>query len=812
MNAKPMIFACIFQARAVSSRARACLSLMLVWLSMLPLAHAEFASTPRPVAEGIFVSWLHDETNGISVDQLMLGYTMEPMHSQTASFGRRTGTLWLKAEVPPHPKGDAYTLEISYPHLREIDLYWVKDGKLIATRKGGYHVENSKDLPCRGFCYLVPEADSTPLTLFMAVKSDSPILVPMHFYDRVSLQWHTRTSHILLGIFYGTFAVMFFFNLFVYFSTRAKEYLFYGAYLASLCVWVASHDGTLRDYVLSTDSWANDYRFHFLVTLVGIVAGGMFSQAFLNTRLYAPRCDSVLTVLNSAGVVAIGWLLVAGDTFWGPTINVLTLLLSVTIITSAIVELRRGVIMARFFLVAWVSVVTGSVLWVLTLVGILPYVRGAAFYVHLGCFFETILLSMALADRINQLQDERNRLQNLAKQRLEETNRTLEISNRFKDEFLSTVSHELRTPMNGVIGSTELLRMTSLTEEQNSYLTNISRSSQNMMRLVEDILTYTQIDAERYVIDSKPINFTQLFEDLCSQFRARAQSQHLTFSSHIAQDVPRYLDGDAAKLKLVIQHLLDNACKFTEQGGIKVSASAISTPPNKPEGSVWLRISISDTGCGVPKHMHDTVFELFRQADGTMTRKQGGLGIGLALCKRIVVLMGGIMEFHSDVQRGTDVHLFVPFKPSSAPTSNATPLATTDLDINASKTIMVVEDNQVNRMVLEGILKKLGYGHISAVNGKEAVEILQTTEVDLIFMDCQMPVMDGYEATRLIRASGKTGVQLPIVAVTANSNPGDRETCIECGMNDFVAKPYTQRDISNALNYWLSPLRQTATP
>ncbi len=771
-----------------------------------------FSAVPVQANEGAFDSWLHDQKNEVGIHQLLQGYAMQPMKSHTASFGRRDGTLWLKAEVPAHPGDDNYTLEISYPHLRELDLFWVSKGELIATRQGGYHVANGKDLPCRGFCFLVPDAGGAPLTLYLAIRSDSPILVPMHFHDRVGLQWHTRTSHILLGVFYGTFAVMLLFNLFLYFSTRAKEYLYYGAYLASLCVWVASHDGTLRDYVLPFDSWANDYRFHFLVTLVGVVAGGMFSQSFLNTRLHAPRCDVVLTALIGAGGLSIVWLLIDDESFWPPTVNVLTLLLSATVITSAILELRRGVMMARFFLVAWVSVVTGSVLWVLTLVGILPYLKGAAFYVHVGCFFETILLSMALGDRINHLQDERNRLQNLAKQRLEETNRTLEISNRFKDEFLSTVSHELRTPMNGVIGSTELLRMTTLTEEQNSYLNNVNRSSQNMMRLIEDILTYTQIEANRYVIDSKAINFTQFFEDLCSQFRARAQSQQLTFSSHIAQDVPRYLEGDAAKLKLVVHHLLDNACKFTDQGGIKVSACAVSTPANKPDGAVWLRISISDTGCGVPKHMHDTVFELFRQADGTMTRKQGGLGIGLALCKRITVLMGGILEFHSDVQRGTDVHLYLPFKPAVAPVQNVTPIASSDIASHAGKTIMVVEDNQVNRLVLEGILRKLGYGFISAVNGREAVEMLKTTDVDLILMDCQMPVMDGYEATRVIRASGRTSAQLPIVAVTANSNPGDRETCIECGMNDFLAKPYTQRDISNALDYWLSDRKQAATP
>lgn len=747
--------------------------------------------------------YLHDESSQYGIDDLLQNVKMMPSTLETPSFGRLKGTLWLQAEIAANPSHIDYTLEISYPHLRDIELYWVQNGKLILESRGGYESLATEDLPCRGFCFYVPDAAEAPLTLYMAVRSDSPILVPMHFYNRAELQQYTRTSHMILGVFYGTFLVMFFFNLFLYFSTQAKEYLLYDVYIASLGVWVASHDGTLRDYVLTPGSWFAGYQFHFVVTLWGVVAGGMFSQAFLNTRVHAPRCDTVFGVLILVGLSSILWILITGDTFFAPMVNLLTLFMSATAIISAIIELRRGVIMARYFLVAWVSVVAGSLMWVLTLTGLIPFMKGAAFYVHLGCFFETILLSLALGDRINQLQDERNRLQTLAKTQLEDTNRKLAISNRFKDEFLSTVSHELRTPMNGVIGSSELMKMTPLTEEQNSYLTNINRSSQNMMRLIEDILTYTQLDAGRYSVESKSINFTQLFEDLSSQFRGRAQSQGLSFSSHISPDVPRYIEGDASKLLLILNHLLENACKFTDQGSIQISATRVPAPTRPLEGSQWIRFSISDSGCGVPKHMQDTVFELFRQGDGSMTRKQGGLGIGLALCKRITLIMGGILEFHSDTQRGTDVHVFLPFKLGKAVIRPQVPSPVLALNTEQRKKVMVVEDNHVNRMVLEGILKKLGYTTVCAANGQEAVNQLKDAAVDLVFMDCQMPVMDGYEATRQIRQMGQATAQLPIVAVTANSNPGDREHCLECGMNDFIAKPYTQRDVANALDYWL---------
>ncbi|CBL44916.1 Probable sensor histidine kinase [gamma proteobacterium HdN1] len=804
---------------------------------------------------------------------------MNPAEHATASFGRHEGTVWIRATLQHLRTQEIDTqgtdsqkplfLEISYPHLKDIKLYWAQNSKIIQTRHGGYSQTSSRDLPCQGFCFRIPQVqEDLPLTLYIAVQSNSPIIVPLRIFDEATLLRHTRISHIVLGIFYGSFVVMFFYNLFIYSSTRAREYLLYDLYLITLCLWVASHDGTLRDLVLPNFSWSYSYHFHVLLTLLGAIAGGYFSKSFLDTRTHAPRLNALFSVLLSFGMICVLWVLAAKNEFPTGIANLLTVALSATAIISGIVELRRGVSMARYFLVGWISVVTGSTLWVLTLSGILPYIHGAMLYVHIGCLLETVLLSLALADRINQLQAERARLQQQAKALLEDTNRKLALSNRFKDEFLSTISHELRTPMNGIIGSSELLKMTHLDDEQNNYLHQIARSSQGMMRMVEDILAYTQLNTDRHSFEQKPVNITRLFEELCSHFRARSQAQRLSFSSHFSPDLPRFVRGDAGKIDMILRHLLDNACKFTENGGIRFSATKIAPLAKDPQGAIWIRFSISDTGHGVPKELHESVFEMFRQVDASMTRKQGGLGIGLALCKQIVVRMRGKLEFLSDVNHGTDVHVYLPFQPVTAQelesipsilpsalfqtshprnpiqeshasqekrakqgvepasenahqsddslTNNAlaplsintsTPAAAvTEQPIEAPQArILIVEDNQVNYLVLEGILRKLGHIPIAANNGKEALSILKAITPDLIFMDLQMPVMDGFEATEAIRKLPPPKGNLPIVAVTANSDADNRERCTKCGMNGVIGKPFTRKDIKNALDLWLAP-------
>jgi len=251
---------------------------------------------------------------------------------------------------------------------------------------------------------------------------------------------------------------------------------------------------------------------------------------------------------------------------------------------------------------------------------------------------------------------------------------------------------------------------------------------------------------------------------------------------------------------------LDNAVKFTENGNVTLSITPLlsaKTNPNNDDGTstIGLRFSIQDTGCGVPIEQQQTIFESFKQVDSSLTRRQGGLGIGLALCKRVVDILHGTLTFDSTPGIGTNVSVDLSVGiPESQDTLSLQPASTST--VPPGTRVLVVEDNYVNKLVISGILKKMDLAVFSCNNGQEAVDFANYNEVDLILMDCQMPVMDGYEATRLIRKASGPMAQVPIIAVTANANPGDHLLCLEAGMNDYLKKPITHSLLAEKISKW----------
>lgn len=607
----------------------------------------------------VIEEWMLPQTPLRSAEEVRKADGWRPLEGRLYSFGRHAGQIWLRTTIDASRcHGGDCVLELPYPHLRDVNVFWHAGDTLLMRQHGGY-ASPTGDIPCRGDCFTVP-AHQAPLTLTVGVVTDSPLLVPMQLHDRASLYRHMRTNHLLLGVFYGTFFVMCCYHAFLFASTRHREYLLYVGYIASMGLWCASHDGNLRDYLLIRDSWYASYHFHYALTLATLVAGAAFGRRFLNTRSHLPIADRLLVVLMASGLIGMAIILSVGEVAIPFLVSLLTLSLAVTFIVTAVLELRRGVRMARYFLIGWLALALGSLWWVLTLNGVLPYTDVSVYSVHLGGMLETVLLSLALGDRINSMERERTRLRRLAKNHLEEANRKLAASNRFKDEFLSNVTHELRTPMNGVLGSAELLQSTRLDSEQSEYLATLFQSGNLMIKVIDDLLTYTQLSAGRYSLRREPIAMADLFrksleqaEDTCTQKRVRLKVER-------DASLPAWLKGDAEKLELIMAHLLDNACKFTKEGDISVTIAQSTSVPGKRHADCWLGIRIRDTGCGIDTALQKKIFEGFHQEDGSMSRRQGGLGIGLALCQQIVKLLGGSLELRSEKRLGTDVTVKIP--------------------------------------------------------------------------------------------------------------------------------------------------------
>lgn len=736
---------------------------------------------------GLHADYLEDRSGDISIQDLISpenSYSWKKNTSETPNFAFSNSVYWLRLTFHSKLPADAsFLFEIAFPLQDYIDYYAVgPKGITKEVHTGDRRPFSTREIDYRNFLFPLNISTKNQQTVYIRLDTADGLHepFPMILWDSQEFTLQHGIRSLGLGLYFGIMLVMALYNLFVYVSMRDQTYLYYVTYILGFSAWLFSYYGFSFQYL-----WPNSPKLGnqsiVVLTCVWTSFMSLFVRSFLDSPQYLPWFDRyikiyialmILTVLISFyGNYSLGILSVIG----------LGIPAAIAGIVAGLSSWKAGYRPARFFLLAWSALLISLVIFCLKISGALPTIWIIERSIQIGSAIEVVLLSLGLADRINALRKEKFTAQ-------KESIEAYESSLKLKSDFITSISHELRTPMNAILGGVELAKTNDA--KVSAEPLNIIRSGANdMMRLVDDILIHTELQSGQLKMKNESSQVSFAIDRLVEHYKALCNERNLTFSYAVNSNVPSWIITDRYKLTVILTKLLDNAVKFTDRGKVQLAVSVDNnvTPPQ-------LVCLVTDTGPGIAKNQQNLVFDPFMQVEGGFTRRHGGMGIGLSICRRLAESLNGTLEVKSKIGEGSRFTLKMPLEIGDpTPTKAIDQLASIDLPI------LVVEDNLVNQKVIAKMLQKLGCKSLVANHGAEAIDILKENTVSLILMDLQMPIMDGFTCTSTIRASNWDYKDIPIIAVTANVMDQDKSRCEAIKMNNFLEKPVKLNVLKNCL-------------
>ena len=847
------------------------------------------------------------------------------------NFGFTRDQCWFR--LPVQHQGDRsqqWLLQVGYALLSEIDFALRhEDGRITDRARAG----NDLRFDLRPYPHQLPVfplalAPGEAAEIFLRISSAYSLQVPLTIMERGALERQAQNTLLLQGLFFGAMLVMILYNLFLYFSIREKAYLLYVAWSFSITLFLAILHGFTQRYFWPGSTLLSAYGTLYLLPLI-VLLPPLFTIHFLDLQRRAPGLAKLLRAHVGIG---IGLLMltpfVPRDTM--VPVQVLAFLaMDISILAVGVLRMRAGDPEARIFTVAWSCFIAGAAVLALNRFGLLPRTGLTEHLIQVGVFAEVVLLSFALAYRINRLKEEYSQsLQERAQAEMDAFKAG--ARNQAKSEFLATMSHEIRTPMNGVLGMTDLLRRTPLSHQQSQYVDTIFQSTRSLLTVINDILDYSRIEAGKLELEPVDVRVENLVDDCVSLFALLASERNIPIYTYLDSRVPDVIRTDPVRLKQIITNLFSNAFKFTEHGQITLHVSLRQPPDN--QGHCLLQFEVSDSGSGLDDIQQRNLFREFGHTESsTGPRQKRGAGLGLAISKRLCELLGGEIGVNSSPGRGATFWFTVPSQRLSDPApipallhkrllvvdpepafclsvsqmaarwgmsvedcrtldearerlqrasgwqpfdamlvnrrfrdelagmpaeerpralllagatgeraagdlSLAAPMLETPVrartlremlaralnqrvaqdsttpppaeslpsDELSGLRVLVVEDNAINQLVIDSILRTAGIRAALADHGGEALQQVRRARQpwQVIFMDTEMPEMDGYEATRQIRLLEEetgTGQRSWIIALSAHAAAEHIQRAREAGVDDYLSKPVSRDQVIDAI-------------
>jgi signal transduction histidine kinase/CheY-like chemotaxis protein len=696
-------------------------------------------------------AWLLEDPRAVftirGVSAPALAARFRPGPAEGFNFGFTSKSYWVRLRVQSRASSTTWLLKVQNSALGQAVLYAPagKDTTRFVAQPASLAYPFAQRLvKHRVPVFELPLAPGEARTFYLYFAGGGPVHFPLEIISARQFAEEDHLEGLLQGVYFGLMFVMIFYNLFLYLSIKDPSYLYYLFYVASFGILQASMNGIAYQYVWPTPSWWADHCVPvFIATTIGF--GSLFCMSFLDLKrntLFYYRVFGVLIGLS--GLVAV-LTVVASPYVSMVSATLLGMTFAGLVMAAAVVCLVRRFRPALFLLVAWSALLLGIVLFALNNLGVLPGTFLTTYGVQIGSALDVVLLSLALADRINLLQRERLRVEGEKVQ--------AEQSKKVKEAFLAAVSHEIRTPMNAITGFARLLETAGLLPQHHEYARHIRVSADNLLAIINDVLDLSKLDAGKLHFERAEIDLDDL---------VRLLFQTISF-------------GVNGEVNLSVRLLREDA-----QG-------------------VTLQFRVSDTGIGIPADKLATIFESYSQASKQTTRLYGGTGLGLTITKQLVELQGGTIGVESRVGAGTVFTVTLPLARNlgpARPKGNET--AHSGALPGSLRSVLLVDDNALNLIVARHTLQywRPGLSVHAVGSGAECLESLREGAYDLVLLDLQMPDMDGFETARRIRTQLPAPLNaVPVVALSAGDTAQDRLRARQVGMNDYLVKPFGAADL-----------------